>query len=144
MLAASAGEVNACLIRVPVEIVKQRRQAGYSTYTSSMAVIKQTWNLEGFKGFYRGYSTTVMREIPFSLIQFPIWERLKVAWKKQQMKDVEAWQSAVCGSVAGGFSAGKLFIHIEMLARFYKWAQHLIGSTFGTTIAAKNIENLNK
>ena len=112
MLAASVGEVNACLIRVPVEIVKQRRQAGHAIYNSSMAVIKQTWKLEGLKGFYRGYSTTVMREIPFSLIQFPMWERLKMAWKKQQMKDVEPWQSAVCGSVAGGFSAGKTHLHI--------------------------------
>ena len=106
MLAASTGEVTACLIRVPVEIVKQRRQAGYSRYSSSMAVIHQTLNLEGVKGFYRGYVTTVMREIPFSFIQFPIWEQLKASWKLQQMKDVEAWQSALCGSAAGGFSAG--------------------------------------
>ena len=107
MLAASLGEVTSCLIQVPVEIVKQRRQAGYTTYNSSQAVIKQIWNLEGLKGFYRGYSTTVIREIPLCMIQFPIWERLKVVWKKQQMKDVEAWQSAICGAVAGGFSAGK-------------------------------------
>ena len=107
MLAASVGEVNACLIRVPVEIVKQRRQALSTTYTSSMAVVRQTWNLEGIKGFYRGYITTVMREIPFSLIQFPIWEKLKVVWKTRQKSDVEAWQSAICGSAAGGFSAGQ-------------------------------------
>ena len=104
MLAASVGEVTACLIRVPVEIVKQRRQAGHS---SSVSVIKHTWLSEGIKGFYRGYGTTVMREIPFSLIQFPIWERLKIIWKSKQNKEVEAWQSAVCGSVAGGVSAGK-------------------------------------
>ena len=104
MLAASAGEVNACLFRVPVEIVKQRRQAGHS---SSIAVIKHIWLLEGNKGFYRGYGTTVMREIPFSILQFPIWERLKIIWQNKQNKAVEAWQSAVCGSVAGGISAGK-------------------------------------
>ena len=106
MLAASLGEVNACLIRVPVEIIKQRRQATSSKYNSSMALVKQTWKLEGPKGFYRGYLTTVMREIPFSFIQFPIWEWLKSTWKMKQVKEVEAWQSAVCGSVAGGVSAG--------------------------------------
>jgi solute carrier family 25 S-adenosylmethionine transporter 26 len=106
MLAASLGEVNACLIRVPVEIIKQRRQATSSNHNSSMALIKQTWKLEGPKGFYRGYLTTVMREIPFSFIQFPMWEGLKNTWKAKQAKDVEAWQSAVCGSVAGGVSAG--------------------------------------
>ena len=113
MLAASAGEVNACLFRVPVEIVKQRRQAGHS---SSIAVIKHIWLLEGNKGFYRGYGTTVMREIPFSILQFPIWERLKIIWQNKQNKAVEAWQSAVCGSVAGGISAGKNIVITAVIA----------------------------
>ena len=106
MLAASLGEVNACLVRVPVEIIKQRRQASSTKYKSSMDVVRQTWISEGPKGFYRGYFTTVMREIPFSFIQFPIWEKLKNTWKTKQLKEVEAWQSAVCGSFAGGISAG--------------------------------------
>ena len=110
MLAASIGEINACLIRVPVEIVKQRRQAASSAYKSSMSVIKETINLEGLRGFYRGYFTTVMREIPFSLIQFPLWEHLKIECKKRSNGEIEAWQSAICGSFAGGFSAGE-FIH---------------------------------
>ena len=105
MLAASVGEVTSCLIQVPVEIVKQRRQAGYTTSNSSLAVIKQIWRSEGLKGFYRGYTTTVIREIPFCIIQFPAWERLKSEWRTRQMREVEAWQSAVCGSVAGGFGA---------------------------------------
>ena len=34
----------------------------------------------GLGGFYAGYMTTVLREIPFSFIQFPIWEGLKAKW----------------------------------------------------------------
>jgi len=105
MFAASVGEVNACLIRVPVENVKQRRQAESVKYNSSITVMRNIFKLEGVKGFYRGYVTTVMREIPFSLIQFPIWEKLKSVWKKKQSHEIEAWQSAVCGSFAGGISA---------------------------------------
>ncbi len=33
---------------------------------------------QGLTGMYRGYLSTVVREIPFSLIQFPLWEYLKV------------------------------------------------------------------
>ena len=33
--------------------------------------------LQGVLGLYRGYFTTLAREIPFSLIQFPLWEFLK-------------------------------------------------------------------
>lgn len=105
MIAASIGEINACLIRVPVENVKQRRQAQSVKHNSSLTVIKDIFKLEGVKGFYRGYSTTVMREIPFSLIQFPIWEKLKKVWKNHQGTEIEAWQSAVCGSFSGAVSA---------------------------------------
>ena len=108
MIAASIGEINACLIRVPVENVKQRRQALSMKHNSSLTVIKDIFKLEGVKGFYRGYSTTVMREIPFSLIQFPIWEKLKKVWKNHQGTEIEAWQSAVCGSFSGAVSAGNL------------------------------------
>ncbi|XP_072307741.1 mitochondrial S-adenosylmethionine carrier protein isoform X2 [Eucyclogobius newberryi] len=76
MLAASLGEVVACLIRVPAEVVKQRTQASprSTTYHMLLATLRQ----EGIKGLYRGYGSTVLREIPFSLVQFPLWEYLKV------------------------------------------------------------------
>ncbi len=34
--------------------------------------------LKGFLGLYRGYFATISREIPFSIIQFPLWEFFKV------------------------------------------------------------------
>ena len=55
--------------------MKQRRQAQPST--SSLQVVRTIVASEGLRGFYRGYVTTVSREIPFSLIQFPLWEFLK-------------------------------------------------------------------
>lgn len=76
MCAASLGEVMACLIRVPVEVVKQRTQA--EPGSSSWNTLKSTLAKEGAGGLFRGYGSTVLREIPFSLIQFPIWEALKV------------------------------------------------------------------
>ncbi|XP_066967874.1 mitochondrial S-adenosylmethionine carrier protein [Macrobrachium rosenbergii] len=103
MVAASAGEVVACVIRVPMEIVKQRRQA--LLYQSSLQVIKDTLRHEGIRGLYRGYLSTVAREIPFSFIQFPIWELLKKWWSQYQGRYVDSWQASLCGAVAGGLSA---------------------------------------
>ena len=51
------------------------------------------------------YMTTVMREIPFAFIQFPIWEKLKKIWSEKQGAPVAGWQSALCGSLSGGFAA---------------------------------------
>ena len=33
---------------------------------------------EGILGFYSGFGITIMREIPFSLVQFPLYEYMKV------------------------------------------------------------------
>ncbi|NXC81268.1 SAMC protein, partial [Cercotrichas coryphoeus] len=103
MVAASLGEVVACLIRVPSEVVKQRAQVSPSS--STLRILSQTLYHEGIQGLYRGYKSTVLREIPFSLVQFPLWESLKDLWSWKQGHVVDSWQSAVCGAFAGGFAA---------------------------------------
>ncbi|XP_039654456.1 S-adenosylmethionine mitochondrial carrier protein isoform X3 [Perca fluviatilis] len=61
MLAASLGEIVACLIRVPTEVVKQRTQASPSSTTYQMLLA--TLREEGVRGLYRGYRSTVLREM---------------------------------------------------------------------------------
>ncbi|CAG7816967.1 unnamed protein product [Allacma fusca] len=103
MGAASLGEIAACSIRVPVDIIKQRRQAfGHLGVTEILTGIRQH---EGISGYYRGYASTIFREIPFAVIQFPLWEYLKRQLALRNGKEISPAQSAVSGAVAGGFSA---------------------------------------
>jgi solute carrier family 25 S-adenosylmethionine transporter 26 len=37
---------------------------------------------EGAAGFFTGYVATVMREMPFSAIQFPLYEGMKLVWAR--------------------------------------------------------------
>ncbi|XP_067854969.1 mitochondrial S-adenosylmethionine carrier protein isoform X3 [Heptranchias perlo] len=62
MIAASLGEMVACLIRVPTEVVKQRAQAcpSMGTYKVFIDTIRQ----EGILGLYRGFGSTIKREFP--------------------------------------------------------------------------------
>lgn len=103
MIAASCGEVVACIVRVPTEIVKQRMQTG--VYTSFITAVQQISKTEGVRGFFTGYGTTVAREVPFSFIQFPIYEALKKAWAKKQKEQITPMQGAICGSIAGSTAA---------------------------------------
>merc|ERR1719247_978842 len=76
--AASCGEVAACLVRVPTAVVTQRMQVGqYKNYIEAVAKIAAE---NGIATFFTGYWTTVAREIPFSFIQFPMYEGLKKLW----------------------------------------------------------------
>ncbi|KAK6465974.1 mitochondrial carrier protein PET8 [Scheffersomyces coipomensis] len=113
MISASCGEIAACLVRVPAEVIKQRTQTGIlgingkSTSLSNFLYILQNKSGEGvIKGLYRGWNTTIMREIPFTVIQFPLYEYLKVRWSETTAnKDISLLRGAICGSIAGGIAA---------------------------------------
>lgn len=96
MFASSVGEVAACLVRVPTEVVKSRMQ------TNDAALLIPTVRLLLKEGaLYRGFGITLFREIPFCCIQFPLYEFLKA---KVAHHDNPAY-AALCGSFAGAVGA---------------------------------------
>jgi len=102
MTAASIGEAVACLIRVPVEVVKQRTQAGQGA--SSWRTFRNVLKYEGMRGLLRGYNSTLIREVPFSFIQFPLWEALKNDLREERQRELYPLEAAFCGLMAGGFA----------------------------------------
>ncbi|KAJ7160263.1 mitochondrial carrier domain-containing protein [Mycena filopes] len=107
MLSASVAEVAACLVRVPTEVIKTRAQTStYGPGQSSLSAARFLLASDGWKGFYRGFGSTIMREIPFTSIQFPLYELLKSRLSTfVGRKPLYAHEAAVCGSFAGGVAA---------------------------------------
>lgn len=85
---------------MPVEIVKQRRQAS-PNQESIFKIMKNAYSNEGVLGFYRGFWTTVLRDIPFSMLQLPIWEYLKKEYAVFTGEPLTTLDVAFCGSVSG-------------------------------------------
>ncbi|KZF19342.1 mitochondrial carrier [Xylona heveae TC161] len=131
MISASLGEVAACAVRVPTEVIKQRAQA--VQHPSSLEALKHILTQRSSIGLggvwrelYRGWNVTVMREVPFTVIQFPLWEGMKEAWRQRNRTGLEddvpaslgtlgrtrpdeavsAAASGVFGSIAGAVAAG--------------------------------------
>lgn len=77
-----------------METVKQRKQA----------LIAERSRLN-FGLLYRGYWNTVARDMPFSLIQFPVWEYFKKCWSLYTGKDILPLEGAICGAFAGSVAA---------------------------------------
>ncbi|KAJ2935813.1 hypothetical protein H1R20_g1281, partial [Candolleomyces eurysporus] len=91
MIAASFGEVTSSY-----------GAAGKSSWGAAKLVLAN----HGWGGFYRGFGITVMREIPFTSIQFPLYELFKVRLARRLgHKTLPAYEAAICGSVAGGIAA---------------------------------------
>ena len=57
-----------------------------------------------YKGFFTGYLSTLAREVPFSAIQFPLYEFFKSRWALQQGHDLSPLQASMCGALGGGIS----------------------------------------
>ncbi|KAJ9493171.1 hypothetical protein VN97_g54 [Penicillium thymicola] len=137
-LASSLGEIAACAVRVPTEVIKQRAQAGLfggssllalkdilslrhaaptsRTPASSTPAAKRGYS-QVFRELYRGAGITIAREIPFTVLQFTMWESMKEAYGKRYLRTKEtasslaetqipASTSAMFGSVAGAIAAG--------------------------------------
>lgn len=127
------GEIAACAVRVPTEVVKQRAQAGLFG-GSSLAALKDILALRHRDGgvparrrgygvvireLYRGAGITIAREIPFTVLQFTMWESMKEVYAKRlrgvvgensqasaDSAQIPATTSAMFGSVAGAIAAG--------------------------------------
>jgi solute carrier family 25 S-adenosylmethionine transporter 26 len=112
MAAASLGEIAACAVRVPTEVVKQRAQAGqYPSSALALRAILSQYRTLGIPGvwmeLYRGWSVTIMREVPFTVIQFPLWEAMKEYRRRNTgREEITAFESALFGSLAGAIAAG--------------------------------------
>jgi len=108
VISASIGECMACLVRVPTEVVKSRVQtSAYGLRASSFDAFKNIIRTNGFYGLYRGFGITIMREIPFTSFQFPLYEYLKHALRERLpgKRALYSHEAAICGSIAGGVAA---------------------------------------
>lgn len=137
------GEIAACAVRVPTEVIKQRAQAGLfggssllalkdilalrharadvhaggadananAAATASSSGVKRGYT-QVIRELYRGAGITIAREIPFTVLQFTLWESMKEGYAKRMATTTEspgqvpASTSAMFGSVAGAFAAG--------------------------------------
>lgn len=53
----------------------------------------QACRTEGFRnGLYRGFFSTVMRDLPFSFIELPLWEFLKTLVKERNDGQISSFQ----------------------------------------------------
>ena len=137
-LASSLGEISACAVRVPTEVIKQRAQAGLfggssllalkdilslrhavpadSTQTTAGSVPVKRGYSQVIRELYRGAGITIAREIPFTVLQFTMWESMKATYAQRYLRggegfptkesQIPASTSAMFGSVAGAIAAG--------------------------------------
>mmetsp|Transcript_66643 Transcript_66643/g.171547 ORF Transcript_66643/g.171547 Transcript_66643/m.171547 type:complete len:297 (+) Transcript_66643:106-996(+) len=106
MLASVLGEVVACGVRVPVDLMKQRMQTGLVlTAREALRELRAT----RVSTLSMSFRILVVRDATHSGMQYPMYESLKSAAAKHRglrhSEDLSVSDSAVCGCAAGVTSA---------------------------------------
>ncbi|KZV85309.1 mitochondrial carrier [Exidia glandulosa HHB12029] len=110
MAASSVAELVACAIFAPAEIIKQNAQMVSSSSSSSSSTSATMATLQKFRAnpsaLWGGYVALIVRDLPFSAIQFPLYERFRTQLGHGNEKDladtarVTALSSALASGVA--------------------------------------------
>ncbi|CCG81467.1 Mitochondrial S-adenosylmethionine transporter [Taphrina deformans PYCC 5710] len=134
LAATTIAELAASVVRVPADVVKSRQQVeqlGGSVISSSLWTAIAKVYEEGtrpnsrsrFGVFYTGWLSTIVREIPFGCIQFPLFEFLKSVANQGEAEQLSMFRTAVCGMMAGSV-AGFLTTPLDVVKTRIMLAEH--------------------
>lgn len=73
---AAISKLIAAALTYPYQVVRARLQNQYYTYNGSLDCIRQTWLYEGWRGFYKGLGTNLIRVTPATMITFLTYENI--------------------------------------------------------------------
>ncbi|RVD84405.1 uncharacterized protein DFL_006155 [Arthrobotrys flagrans] len=78
-LSSAIAETTSCAILTPAEVIKQNAQVASPTSraTTSLSLIVFRTLLKEPKGLFRGYTALVSRNLPFTAMQFPLYEDIR-------------------------------------------------------------------
>lgn len=100
----AAGAMLACsVILVPGEVIKCRMQAGTidNMLTGVIDIVKN----EGFGGLYAGYFSTLVRDLPYTILELGLYENIKSALvKAQKKKEVSQGDELLAAAITGAFT----------------------------------------
>ena len=83
----------------PADVVKQRLQVYNSPYKSIISCAKDVYRREGFKAFYRSYTTQLTMNVPFQAIHFITYEFMQETTNRERRYNPAAHM--ISGAVAG-------------------------------------------
>lgn len=73
---AAISKFFAVSVTYPYQVVRARLQNQHYNYSGSLDCIKSTWTYEGWRGFYKGLGTNLLRVTPATMITFVTYENV--------------------------------------------------------------------
>ncbi|XP_016991152.1 solute carrier family 25 member 40 [Drosophila rhopaloa] len=102
MMSGVTARVCAVTVVSPIELVRTKMQAQRQTYAQMLQFVRNVVALQGVWGLWRGLRPTILRDVPFSGIYWPIYEYLKqnLGQSSQPSFSLSFLAGVLAGSVA--------------------------------------------
>ena len=148
IVAAGIAEAMSCVVRVPFEQLKMRLQARRDVSISRL--VEGRGKFGALRALYRGFGATLALDLPFALIQFPVFERLQRLFQAQAESSnlVVAVSGCLSGALAGAITTPLDVIRTRhVLVHGGSSPKHVISSLHRTSrsiIVGEGIEGLFK
>lgn len=113
-LAGALATASSDFLMTPFDVIKQRMQIqkfpSKTLFKSVYECANRIFVREGWKAFYVSYPTTLMLNVPFHGIQFPIYEQIRSYFhdndsNNDYSKTYVPWGHLIGGGIAGGMAA---------------------------------------
>nr|XP_016942644.2 solute carrier family 25 member 40 [Drosophila suzukii] len=102
MMSGVTARICAVTVVSPIELVRTKMQAQRQTYAQMTQFVRNVVALQGVWGLWRGLRPTILRDVPFSGIYWPIYEYLKqnLGHSSQPSFSLSFLAGVLAGSVA--------------------------------------------
>lgn len=91
-----------CLVSSPSELIKIQIQVKKLGDTSNMKLIKEIYKTTGIKGYFRGMTSTILRDMPSYGVYFASFEYLQRYFRKNNKSNIIT--TFISGGLAGVFA----------------------------------------
>lgn len=154
MTAGSLGDLAASIIYVPSEVLKTRLQlqgrynnphfvSGYN-YKNTRHATKMIVKYDGFVALFHGFKATILRDVPYSALQFACYEQFKKFAQNKFIKPGEQLPvgiDMVTGSLAGGI-AGAITTPLDVMKTLLQTQQPSSTTTTSSEGAVKHYSGI--
>lgn len=90
----------------PIELIRTKIQSEKLDYRQIATAVQNAVQADGISSLYRGWSSTVLRDVPFSMIYWFNYESLKsLIIKQRKNTKLSNPETFACGAIAGSIAA---------------------------------------
>jgi solute carrier family 25 S-adenosylmethionine transporter 26 len=73
---------------------------------SFVAVVEQIFRIDGWRGFFTGYYATLVRDVPYTMLELGIYENVKKSLRKfRQNIELSKSDELLAAALTGGITA---------------------------------------